>query len=242
MSTFYEDKEQSLDDQTCVQVFTLKVSQHQPQTELFWITVWCILCWNRISTNIITMTGTQFHTGQAVLLYKSMSQYHKDFSCCKYKANHASPRGWQSFIVHWDKLLPSLFHPYSSGDPRSRLAMWEEIQILVCQAAPLTCCFRLSSEGGSFANTNSCLAASVGRNTFMFECASFSLPLGSYKLAMNLRAQTIEVFSSSPPRKTSSAKESTSFSEIVLYTEFFPIPKKTDVESHPVRAWIAGNT
>ena len=30
-----EDKDYSLDDQTCVQVFTLKVSQHQPQTELF---------------------------------------------------------------------------------------------------------------------------------------------------------------------------------------------------------------
>ena len=80
------------------------------------------------------------------------------------------------------------------------------------------------------------ITASFARNTFMFECASFSLPLGSYKLAMNLQAQTIEVFSSSPPMKTSSAKESTPFSEIVLYTEFFPIPKKTDVESHPVRA------
>ena len=120
--------------------------------------------------------------------------------------------------------------------------MWEEIQILVCQAALLTCCFRLSSQGGSFANTHSRLAASFACNTFMFECASFSLPLGSYNLAMNLWAQTIEVFSSSPPMKTSSAKESTPFSEIVLYTEFFPIPKKTDVESHHVRAWIAGKT
>ena len=112
-------------------------------------------------------------------------------------------------------------------NPRSGLAMWEEIQILVCQAALLTCCFGLSSQGGSFANTHSRLAASFAQNTFMFECAFFSLPLGSYKLAINLRAPTIEVFSSSPPRKTSSAKESTPFSEIVLYTEFFPILKKT---------------
>ena len=119
--------------------------------------------------------------------YKSMSQYHKDSSCCKYKANLASPRSLT--ILHstlGTSFSPSLFHPYSSGDPRSGLAMWEEIQILVCQAALLTCYFRLSSQGGSFANTHSCLAASFARNTFMFECASFSLPLGSYKLAMNL--------------------------------------------------------
>ena len=104
-----EDKEHSLDDQTCVQMFTLKVSQHQPQTELFWITVWCILCWNRILTNIITMTGTQFHTGQAVLSTRAWVSTTKIPLAASTKQILHHLGGWQSFIVHWDKLLPFSF-------------------------------------------------------------------------------------------------------------------------------------